>query len=188
MMRRGAAGRRVVGDRRAAVMLEFAIVASVFLIFVFGIFEVAYDLYVKVALDAAVETAARSVQTGTVVGTSGETSATLAAAAVCPALSGLLQCARVTVAVEPIPSGYNYYTNPTPLTYSSASASGGAVCTGVGGQMMLLTAWYTGPSFVGELIPSFSETINGASIHMTSSSAGFVNEYFSGGQTSGTGC
>jgi hypothetical protein len=135
-----------------------------------------------------VQTAARSVQTGTARGTSGETSATFAAAAVCPALSGLLQCSLLTIGVETIASGYNFYTNPSPLTYGSASSSGGAICTGVGGQMMLLTAWYAGPSFVGSLVPSFSTRINGSLVHLTSSSVGFVNEWFSGGQTAGTGC
>jgi Flp pilus assembly protein TadG len=181
-------GGRLRSDRRGAAALEFAVVALVFIIMVFGCIEVAYDLFVQTALDSAVQTAARSVQTGTARGTSGETSATFAAAAVCPALSGLLQCSLLTIGVETIASGYNFYTNPSPLTYGSASSSGGAICTGVGGQMMLLTAWYAGPSFVGSLVPSFSTRINGSLVHLTSSSVGFVNEWFSGGQTAGTGC
>jgi Flp pilus assembly protein TadG len=180
--------RTLRADRRAAAAVEFAVVALLFVTMVFGIIEVAYDLFVQAALDAAVQTAARSVQTGSVQGTSGETSATFAAAAVCPALSGLLPCSLLTVGVEAIPSGYNFYSNPTPLHYSGASSTSGAICTGVGGAMMLLTAWYTGPTFVGLLVPSFSTVINGSRVHLTSSSVGFVNEYFSGGQTTGTGC
>jgi hypothetical protein len=175
-------------DRRGSAALEFAIVGTIFLTLVFGILEIGYDLFVQVALDAAVQSAALSVQTGTTQGTSGETSAQFTAASVCPALSGLLQCSLVTVGVEPIPSGYNIYNNPSPLSQSSASSSGGSICTGVGGQLMLIQAWYSGPSFVGGLIPSFSVSLNGSRVHLTMSSAGFVNEYFTGGQTTGTGC
>jgi hypothetical protein len=52
---------------------------------------------------------------------------------------------------------------------------------------MQIGVWYTGPSFVGFLVPSFSMAYKGSLIHLTHSSAGFVNEYFGGGQ-SGTGC
>jgi Flp pilus assembly protein TadG len=182
--RRSAASR----GRRAAAALEFAIVAIPFLVSVMGVFEVGYDLFVQVALDDAVEAAARGVQVGSNTGSSGESSAAFAAAAVCPAVSVLLNCARLTVAVAPVPSGYTYHSNPSPPTRAQASAAGGSICTGTGGQMMLITAWYAGPSFVGMLIPYFTTTINGAPSHLTSASAGFVNDYFAGGQTTGTGC
>jgi hypothetical protein len=54
--------------------------------------------------------------------------------------------------------------------------------------MMLLTAWYVGPTFLGALIPSFSTTYNGSTVHISSASAGFINETFSGGQSSGAAC
>jgi Flp pilus assembly protein TadG len=175
-------------NRRGAVALEFAVVSIVFLTEICGIVELGYDLFVQVALDSAVQSAARQVQTGSVQGTSGETSAQFAAAAVCPALSGLLQCSLVTVGVQPIPAGYTYYTNPNPMTMSGASSSGGSICTGVGGQMMLIQAWYRGPAFIYGLAPSFSVSLNGSQVHLTVSSAAFVNEEFTGGQSTGTSC
>jgi hypothetical protein len=55
--------------------------------------------------------------------------------------------------------------------------------------MMVLKAWYDGPTFVGLLVPSFTKTWNGTIVHETSATAGFVNEYFQGaGQSQGSAC
>jgi Flp pilus assembly protein TadG len=178
----------VLRDRRGAAVLEFALVALPFLVLMLGVMEVGYDLFVQVALDAAVENAARNVKTGSVTGYSGETSAQFAAAAVCPGMSGLFSCSLLVVGVQHIASGYNYYSNPSPMTIANAASASGSVCTGTGGELMLIQAWYTGPTFAGLLIPGFATTYNGSKVHLTTASAGFVNEYFSGGQTTGTGC
>jgi Flp pilus assembly protein TadG len=170
------------------VALEFAFVAIPFFTLVLGVMELGYDLFVQAALNYAVASAARSVQVGSTQGTAGESSAALAASAVCPAVSGLLSCSNIVVGVRPLPAGSDYYSAGNALTLSNAASGGGAVCTGSAGQMMLLTAWYTGPSFVGALIPSFSTTYGGSLIHLTSASTGFVNEDFVGGQSSGSGC
>jgi hypothetical protein len=173
-------------SRRGAVALEFAIVVLPFITLVLGVMEIGFDLFVQGTLDAAVNQAARSVQTGAVHGSSGETSAQFAAAAMCAALGNGLSCARIVVGIEPVPNGHTYYGNPASLTL--AGAASGAICTGVGGQVMLIQAWYLGPTLAGALIPYFSTTYNGSLVHITSASAAFVNEYFTGGQTSGTGC
>ena len=178
---------RLIRARRAAAALEFAIVALPFLTLAFGAIEVGYDLFVQAVLDSVVEQAARGVQTGTQQGTTGESDSSFAAAAVCPAANGLLNCSQIVVAVQPVPSGYNYYTNINPPTLSTAAASG-SVCTGIGGQLMVMQAWYLGPTFAGALIPAFSTTVLGKVVHLTTSSVAFTNEYFTGGQTAGAGC
>jgi hypothetical protein len=174
--------------RGGAGALEFALVCLPLICLVLGLAEVSYDLFAQSVLDNAVVAAARSVQTGVQQGTSGETSAQFAADAVCPQLGRFLSCTKLTVGVEPIPSGYDYYTNPSPMTFGAASTGGGIVCTGTGGRLMLLQAWYNGPTFIGSLFPSFATAYNGGFVHITASSAGFVNEAFGGGQTVGTGC
>jgi Flp pilus assembly protein TadG len=174
---------------RSAVAAELGIVAIPFFTMFLGVMEMSYDLYVQAALNNAVEVAARSVQTGSQTGSSGESSNTFVAAAICPNLGGLLNCALLTVGVAPIPTGYNYYSLPAQdqLTQSEAT-SGGGICTGTGGQMMVLKAWYDGPTFVGVLVPSFTTIYNGVRTHVTTASAGFVNEWFAGGQNTGTAC
>jgi Flp pilus assembly protein TadG len=177
-----------VRQRSGAVTLEFAMVALPFLVLLLGVMEVGYDLFVDAALDYAVSVAARSVQIGSVQGTSGETSATLAAAAVCPSVAGLLSCSNVIVAVAPLTTGSDYYSGSGTISWSSATSSSGVVCTGTSGQMMMMTAWYAGPTFLGSLIPAFATTYNGNTVHLSSASAGFINQSFTGGQTTGSGC
>ncbi len=169
--------------------VELGIIAIPFFMTFLGIMEMSYDLYVQAALNNAVEVAARGVQVGSQTGSSGENSNTFIAAAVCPNLGGLLDCSLLTVGVAPIPTGFNYFSLPVQdqLTQGEATAGNG-ICTGTAGQMMVLKAWYDGPTFVGLLIPSFSTTYNGVWTHVTTASSGFVNEYFSGGQNSGTAC
>jgi Flp pilus assembly protein TadG len=198
--------RRGLG-RRGHVALEFAAAAIPLMVLLLGTMEVGYDLYVQEALDNAVETAARSVQVGSDTGTNNENSGTFAKAAVCPALRALLNCSQIVVAVEPLPSSnnlqYDYYTAPAQGSNtghyvlslgsqggsSGAAGSSGCINTGTAGQMMLITAWYIGPTFVGGLIPAFAtNAFNNHLQHITSASAGFVNEQFSGGQSQGAGC
>ena len=174
---------------RSAVAVELGIIAIPFFMMFLGVMEMSYDLYVQAELNNAVESAARSVQVGNAQGASGENSNAFLAANVCTNLGGLLDCALLTVGVAPIPAGFNYYTLPVQNQLTQGEASGGnGICTGVGGQMMVLKAWYDGPTFVGLLIPSFTTTYNGVLTHVTQASAGFVNEWFAGGQSSGTAC
>jgi Flp pilus assembly protein TadG len=182
--------------RRGAVALEFSIVATAFVVLTLSAMEVGYDLYVQEALDNAVETAARSVQVGTDNGT-GLTAAQFVKQQVCPSLRAVLSCNQLIVAVAMLPAQaggsaqYDYWTAPpvagdvynhfyTPL--SSADSGNGMLCTGKAAQLMLVQAWYIGPTFVGLLIPSFSTVFNGQLQHITMSSAGFVNENFAGGE------
>ncbi len=187
--------RSVCRDRRGAVALELAILSIPLFVMLLGVMEVSYDFFIQQALNSAVETAARTIQVGATQGNAGETSQKLVAA-VCPNLSKLLSCAKLTVAVEPVATGNDYYTASVHncLSYAAAAnANGGEVDTGTGGQMMVLGAWYNGFTFLGTLVPGFAiSNGNGGLIHRTFSSVGFVNEYFGGGQGAGaiggTGC
>ncbi|HTZ70789.1 MAG TPA: TadE/TadG family type IV pilus assembly protein [Acetobacteraceae bacterium] len=175
-------------NRCGTVSLEFAIAAMPLFLLVLGVLEVGYDLFVQSVLTNAVDEAARSVQVGTTQGTNDEPSGTFVASAVCPGLGPLLDCGRLIVGVAPIPAGYTYYNAPTVITLQNAGSANGSVCTGQAGQLMLLEAWYAGPTFIGGLVPAFATFYNGALVHLSSASAGFVNETFAGGQTKGVGC
>lgn len=162
-----------------------------FLILVLGTMEVGYDFFVQAALTNAVNLAARSVQVGTAqANATGTAEAAWVASAVCPALGGLLDCGQLYVSVAGIPSGtgQNYYTyisaNPPSLT--SMVSSTNSACTGAAGQMMLLRAYYLSPTFIGMLVPVWSQASPvspGKRVHVTYASAGFVNEYFTGGES-----
>jgi Flp pilus assembly protein TadG len=177
--------------RSATAALEFAILVVPFLVLALGTFEVGYDFFIEAVLDNAVHTAARTVQVGTAQGAaSGSSVATWVASAVCPALHGLLACSQLYVSVVAIPSGtgQTYYTyiaeNPPSLTGTTGASD--SVCTGTGGQLMLLRAFYLSPTFLGLLVPQWSQAspVNStARVHVSFASAGFVNEYFSGGKS-----
>jgi Flp pilus assembly protein TadG len=177
--------------RRGNVSLEFAILAAPLFTLALGTMEVGYDFFVQEALDNAVHVAARGVQVGAADGSATGTAATKwVSNAVCPALGGLLDCGQLYVNVTYIPSGTgeNYYTymssNPPNLTGVTSSAN--SICTGSAGKLMLLQAYYLSPTFLGMLIPAWSQAspVNSSlRVHVTYSSSGFVNEYFSGGET-----
>jgi len=185
--------RRLCRGRRSVAAVEFALVALPFLILVLGIMELGFDLYVQTMLDYALDTAARGVQVGTTVGNTSQSSSSFRAEAICPYLYGL-NCTSLAVAVTVLPTGTNYFTNTFVPSITAATSSGGCINTGSGGQMLLAEAWYVGPTFLGALIPNFSvanETglgSQGTLVHITHSSAGFVNEAFTGGQTAANPC
>ena len=174
--------------RRGSVALEFAILAVPLFTLSLGAMEVGYDFFVAAALDSAVHAAARSVQVGTAQGSAtGAAAASWVASAVCPALGTLLDCGQLYVSVTTIGSGVgqNYYTyitaNPPSLTALTSPAN--SVCTGSGGKLMLLQAYYLSPTFIGLLVPGWSQTspVNSAQrVHVTYAATGFVNEYFTG--------
>jgi hypothetical protein len=179
------------GDR-SAVSMELGIIAIPFFTMFLGVMEISYDLFVQATLDNATEVAARSVQVGATVGTAGQSNTAFVTGNVCPNLGPLLDCSLLVVAVFPIPTGFNYWTAPLQSQLQEGvigSTNVNGTCTGietgVGGQMMVLKAWYNGPTFLGSLVPYFSTNMNNQIVHVTTSTAGFVNEYFTGGQATG---
>jgi Flp pilus assembly protein TadG len=166
---------------RGAVGLELGIIALPFFSIFLGVMEMSYDLYVQAELDNATELAARTVQVGSAKSSGGEKSTQFVKDSVCSNLGGMLNCSLLTVAVAPLPAGTNYYSYPLATNFTQAMGnSGTGINTGGGGQMMGLVSWYDGPTFIGLLVPSFTKTWNGNLVHETTSSAGFINEYFGG--------
>ncbi len=182
--------RSLRAHRHGSTALEFAILSVPFLMLVLGTMEIGYDFFVQAALSNAVNVAARSVQVGSAqASATGKAEASWVASAVCPALRNLLNCGQLYVTISGIPSGtgQNYYTyiqaNPPNLTTMVSSTN--SVCTGAAAQLMILRAYYVSPTFLGMLVPSWSQpspVITGQRVHVTYASAGFVNEYFSGGE------
>lgn len=173
--------------RRGAVSLEFSIVAVAFLILTFGAMELGYDYFVQAALDSALNTAARGVQVGALQNQGGGSK--FIQQAVCPALGTLLECGNLYVSITDISAQIgdqaNYYAflndnlNPT-LEQTLADP----VDTGCKFDLMLVQAYYLGPTFLGTLVPGFataSPRDSSQLVHISYSTAGFVNEDFSGG-------
>ena len=189
LYRAAQAGRVLARDRVAASTLEFAIAVTSLMMLLLASFEIGYDFFVTQALDYAVHVAARSVQVGSAEGAAtGSDAATWVTQQVCPALGKMLSCSGLYVSITAIPSGtgqtYYSYITANPPSLASLMATTNAVCTGTGGQMLLLRAYYLSPTFLGLLIPAWSQAApanNGSRVHVSYASAGFVDEYFTGG-------
>lgn len=90
--------RRIVADRNAVAVTEFALVAPLFLALVLAIFEVAITLFAQELMQSAAEKSARLVALGTPQ--KGHQSAAGFQAAVCDQLPALIDCNRLVVDVH----------------------------------------------------------------------------------------
>jgi Flp pilus assembly protein TadG len=179
--------------RRSSVSLEFSIVAVAFLILAFGAMELGYDYFVQAALDSALNVAARGVQVGTLQDEGGGSK--FIQKAVCPALGTLLECGNLYVSVTDItrqqqlggPTDYYNFLNDN-LNPTLEMTLSDPVDTGCKFDLMLVQAYYLGPTFLGTLVPGFATTSplnSNQLVHISYSTAGFVNEDFSGGPECG---
>jgi hypothetical protein len=171
------------------VALEFAILAVPLLILVLGTMEIGYDYFVQARLDNAMQTAARAVQVGSLVGKNGPGQGLKwVHDNVCPDLGGLLNCNNLYVSVTLVPGGtpspdfYDYLSQNQNPNLSAVMSAQNIVCTGVAGQPVLAQAFYLGPAFLGALVPGFANVISGHLTHVSYATAGFINENFTGGQ------
>ena len=88
---------RKFASRRAVFAIEFAIVAPVFLLLLFVVFEVSYDLFMQEVLNNTLQYTAREIQIGN---TQGGASATFVRQNFCPADGGLLNCNSVYLRIQ----------------------------------------------------------------------------------------
>lgn len=196
--------------RRAAVALEFAIVALPFFTWLLFLFELSYDLFTQEALDYALHGAVRQIQTGGATGiTSGKA---FISQALCPAAKGLLECNNMWLRVTAVATvtqtslGATVVGSYTPPTTTGAVPTNASAldlsqytnladantgpgtpnpyCVASPNQAILVSVVYVGPSFIGGLLPGvLSTSFAGNTVHPTLSTAGFVTEAFQPGGT-----
>ena len=83
------ATRLLRSDKRSVTAVEFALVVPTFLVLLFVVFEVSYDLFMQEVLDNALQSAARQVQIGN---TQTASNSTFVNNFFCPYGDGLLNC------------------------------------------------------------------------------------------------
>ncbi len=165
--------------------IEFALLAVPFLAVLLLVFELSYDLFTQSVLDTALQRAAREVQTGNAQNQA--TGAAFINTIVCPALGGVLSCANLHVSVQRLTfeagqDFYDYTTGVVPVNNGQldlSGYSGGSFCNGGPAQMLLVSAIYVGPAFLGSLLPnSFSVTFQGQTVHATLSTVALFSESY----------
>ena len=162
---------RLLGCRRGAAALEFAIVSLPFFGLLIGAMTVAVYFYLQFALDYSLQEAVRQVQIGKIAGSM--TAANFAGTVFCPILAAFVPCTNVLVSVQPVADYYN-------ASFVSAAAQQSAFCVGTPGQLMYARAVYQAPvlSMIYPLIAAVAGPgSNGTSII---SAAAFANENPSG--------
>jgi Flp pilus assembly protein TadG len=179
-------GSRREDGARGIVAVEFALVAPIILLLLFGMLEISYDLFAQSALDCALQEAARQIQTGQA--TSATSASLFTSNYLCPALK-MLPCSSVYVNLKVVDAGSDYYSNGLPLSVplnnlgqvnpAGFSYAPGAASTPGSPQLMEVQAYYIGPTLIGLLIPSLATPTQGGLAHVTMSSMAFVMEPYS---------
>ena len=167
---------RLSADRKAAVAVEFALIAPALILMICACLELCMAFLVSVTLDNATQTAARGIRTGNT--TSANTTPAQFVADVCNNMGWLSgSCpTSLTLDVE---------------TYSTFSAAAGAASlvqngkftstppafqVGTGSQIELVRAYYTWPLFTPLLNPGLVTLGNGDAV--LTSTVVFRNEPF----------
>ena len=151
-----------------------------FLALLLFLVEIGYDFFAQVALDYGVQTAARQVQIGAAQGASN--AADFQNTSLRPALAGLLPCSSVSVNITAITTDYYADTTFSATVPTDKSGkldtSGYTYCPGKPRQLMLVQAVYTSPSLISAIVPAMATATASGFVHVTLSSAAFINENY----------
>lgn len=156
-----AAVRRFGVARQGATIVEFALIAPIFLALLLAIFQVTIFLFAQQILQNAAVSAGRLILTGQVQ--NGNVTQTQFANDVCPMVSALFTCANVMINVQSYTSFSAASTAAPTLTYNS----GGQVSNtwnyspGTPGQVMVVQLIYQWPIINLPLGSLFSNLGNG---------------------------
>ena len=174
MAQRRIRGRRgLAGDEGGATAVEFALIAFPFFVLMFAIIELGLVFVLDTTLDNAVSQTGRLVRTGQALTMTEEQFLTN----VCDRMSIFAgDCAnrRLTVDVRVLPD-FNR-PPPDPMATGEFVETGLRFDTGVGGQIVLVSAWYRQPLFTPMLSHGLSRLGDG--VMVLGATAAFRNEPF----------
>ena len=167
------------------VALEFALIGLPFLTLLMFVFELSLDLSPRRCWTRRCRP--RRGKSRPATRRTPRAAPNFIATTLCPDLGGLLSCAGLYVKVQKItPSASQDYWD---YTTGTAPVSGGALdlssygsagfCNSGPSQMLLVSAVYVGPSFLGALVPGgIAVTYGGQWVHPTLSTVGVVTEAY----------
>ena len=178
-------------DRRGVAAVEFALVSVPFFLTALFVFEIARDLFHQEALDAGLHLAVRQVQTGNAQNVTN--GAAFITSYLCPNVNGLLNCSSLYVKVQNIAMSSNTSLANTTDYYNSTTGAlpmtGGALdlssfgstkfCNSGPVEYILVTAIYTEPSILNNLLPNVLSVSSGGSyVHATMSQVATITENY----------
>jgi Flp pilus assembly protein TadG len=139
--------RRFSCNRRGSAIVEFALVAPVFIALLFAILETAIMFFASQVLETVTQNSARQVLTGTAQGANYTSWSNFRDNVVCPQIPALLTCANIYVDVESF-SQFSSAVISTPITNGSFDPSSLGYNPGGPGSTVLVTLYYQWPLFV----------------------------------------
>lgn len=150
-------GGRFARDERAAVAIEFGILALPFFTLIFAILETTMVFFAGQILDSAVQDASRLIRTGQAQ-TASYTAANFRTA-ICSGLYGLFDCAQLRVKVSVVSNFTSATITPPTQTGSNCTTTCAwtlteAYAPGIGGDVVLIQAYYKWRTVVN--LPGFN--------------------------------
>jgi Flp pilus assembly protein TadG len=201
-----ASAREFGADARGATAVEFGLVVGPFLLILFFILAVSFDLFQQEALDSALHIAVRQLQTGNAQNV--PNGQAFVQNYICPNTQGLLNCNNIYVSVQTLANAttglgtttttsgatsitdyYNFTTGTLPITGGQLNLTGSFAsnnfCNSTASSYLLVTAIYYSPSIVpGLLKGDFSVQYNGQSVNAIMSQVAAISESYAPTQLS----
>jgi len=173
--------RRFGRNRKGSAIVEFALVAPVFIALLFAIFETAIMFFASQILETVTQESARQIMTGQAQA-AGYTATTFMTNVVCPQIPAVLTCANIGVDVESDPSQFANVGIATPVTSGAFDSTKLNFNMGASCSVVTVTLYYQWQVFVMGFVPNIG-TLNGNK-RLISATAAFRNEPYSGACTS----
>jgi Flp pilus assembly protein TadG len=173
--------KRKAGQRGAAAV-EFALVATPFMMLLFGLFEIMMIFFVQTTMESAISEESRKIKTGQANAGAGITAAAFKAG-VCARMMGLVDCNnRLFVMVENQPTTGSL---PSPITTPSLLASPPYQQNTAAGSIVVVRAFYMWPLMTPGISSAFKNTTQtgpngnlGSNNRMLVATSAFRNEPF----------
>jgi Flp pilus assembly protein TadG len=173
--------RRFGRNRKGSAIVEFALVAPVFIALLFAIFESAIMFFASQILETVTQESARQIMTGQAQA-AGYTATTFMTSVVCPQIPAVLTCANIGVDVESDPSQFANVSIANPVTSGAFDSTKLNFNMGASCSVVTVTLYYQWQVFVMGFVPNIG-TLNGNK-RLISATAAFRNEPYSGACTS----
>ena len=173
--------RRFRRNRRGSAIIEFALVAPVFIALLFAILETAIMFFANQILETVAQESARQIMTGQAE-TTGYSAATFLTSVVCAQIPAVLTCSNVGVDVESDPSQFSNLSVNYPVTGGSFDPTKLNFNMGGSCSNVTVTLYYQWQLFVTGLGYNMSN-LNGNK-RLLSATAAFRNEPYTGACTS----
>ena len=175
---------RLLTQRSASAMTEFAMVVPAFLLLVVETMQIGVYFYTLASLDHATNAAARQIMTGAVY-SAGLTAAQFRTQILCPLLPGSMSCSNIVTNIQNVPEAVSpagFYTyvnaNATAVIVPAMNNRLTRFCPGISSSNLYIQVYYAMPVISPIWYAVASVKWNGNTVHFVSAASAFKNEPF----------